>query len=300
MAVVVVAAVGVAFWFLRTNHTRLIAVPQTLTQPIKTAISRVTMRLPKTPHSIVIVIEENKTFNQIFAEADSAPYLNALAKQGALFTQSYGIAHPSQPNYFALFSGQTNTNGDQCDVTGIPADAANLGSELHDAHRTFRAYAEDLPSPGYDGCTSGQYARKHAPWTHFSNVPAKEAMPFSALTSYDALPDVAFVIPNLLHDMHSASIASGDTWLHDRIDPLIAWAKKHNSLVIVTWDESSEPVKNHIPTLFIGPMVKPGRYDEIISHYRVLRTIEDFYGLHHAGAAATAAPILDCWNPKAH
>ncbi len=109
------------------------------------------------------------------------------------------------------------------------------------------------------------------------------------------LPDVAFVIPNLVHDMHSASIESGDAWLHDHVAPLVAWAKRNNALIVITWDESSARLTNHIPTLFVGPMVKPGRYDEVVSHGRLLRTIEDLFALRHAGSATTATSILDCW-----
>ncbi|MDQ2991382.1 MAG: alkaline phosphatase family protein [Candidatus Eremiobacteraeota bacterium] len=289
-------AVAAGVWYLRSSKTRLIPVP--LGNPIAAAVSAVVKPLPRAPRSVIVVIEENKSYEQIFSESDKAPYLNSLAKTGAVFTHSYGIAHPSQPNYFALFSGQADSNGDQCAATGIANDADNLGAEAIAAHRTFRAYAEDLPSPGFAGCTSGQYARKHAPWTHFTNVPPKFALPFSALASYDALPTVSFVIPNLVHDMHSASVVAGDTWLREKIGPLIAWAGKHDALVIITWDESSAPIANHIPTLFLGPMVVPGKYDEVISHYRVLRTIEDLYGFGHAGAAALAAPIRDCWKPK--
>jgi len=291
-AVVVVVVIALGLWYFRSSDTRLTMVPKILA-PFPVGQSH---RLPKTPRSVVIVVEENKSYKQIFGDADSSPYLNALAKEGAVFTRSYGVAHPSQPNYFAMFSGQTNKNGDSCSVREIARDADNLGAELLAAHRIFRAYVEDLPRPGFTGCSSGQYARKHAPWTHFTNVPAQDAVPFSALTSYDTLPDVAFVIPNLVHDMHSASIESGDAWLHEHIAPLVAWAKGHNALVVITWDESSSPVTNHIPTLFVGPMVKPGRYDEVISHGNLLRTVEDIFGLRHAASAATASPILDCWT----
>jgi|GEM_PF-4072826 len=67
--------------------------------------SAIGSELPRPDH-IVIVIEENKSFSQIIGNKD-APYINELAKRGALFTRSYGITHPSQPNYLALFSGST-------------------------------------------------------------------------------------------------------------------------------------------------------------------------------------------------
>mgnify|MGYP001764067172 FL=1 len=51
-------------------------------------------------------------------------------------------------------------------------------------------------------------------------------------------------------------------------------------------------------TLFVGPMVKAGRSDQRITHYNVLRTIEDLYGLSHSGASADAEPITQIWNVR--
>lgn len=291
--VILVVVVAVGFWFFRSSDTRLTVLPVSL--PVL-GDAAAHMKLPKKPRSIVVVIEENKSFKQIVNDPQESTYLHALGSRGAIFTNSHGVAHPSQPNYFALFSGQTDRNGDGCPPAGISPTAANLGSELIAAHRTFRAYAEDQPSVGFTGCTNAQYASKHAPWTHFTNIPTSSWVPFSTLRSYDALPDVAFVIPNLVHDMHSASIESGDAWLREHIDPVVKWADAHDTLLIVTWDEDSSPRTNHIATFFVGPMVKPGRYDEPITHFNVLRTIEDFEGTAHAGAAALAPPILDCWK----
>lgn len=291
IAFVPLLALGTAaWWYLRTSNTRLTPEP-----PIIGGLLPGAAHLPKRPRSVVIIIEENKTFEKIIDEPERAPYIVSLAKDGAVFTHSYGIAHPSQPNYFALFAGATDGNGDKCPALGIAPTAPNLASELLAEHRSFRAYAEDLPAPGYLGCASGEYARKHAPWTNFSNIPAAVAVPFSTLTSYDALPNVAFIIPNLLNDMHSASIERGDRWLKTHIDPLVRWAKKHETLIVLTWDESDRPVANHIPTIFIGPMVKPGRYDEQVNHYRVLRTVEELFALPHAGFSAAVAPITDIW-----
>jgi len=81
----------------------------------------------------------------------------------------------------------------------------------------------------------------------------------------------------------------------------IQWAMTHNSLLIITYDESytateNPALYNHIPTLFIGPMVKAGDYADDINHFNVLRTIEDMYGLPYAGAAATATPIRSIWQ----
>src|SRR5689334_19461823 len=72
--------------------------------------------LPRPDH-VVIVIEENHGYDQIIG-ASAAPYINRLARQGALFTAAHGITHPSQPNYLALFSGSTQgVHDDSCPHT---------------------------------------------------------------------------------------------------------------------------------------------------------------------------------------
>lgn len=250
-------------------------------------------RVPRPAHTIVIV-EENKTLAEIVGN-QSAPFINALAKKGALFTNAHGVTHPSLPNYLALFAGVTNDNGDGCPATGISANAPNLASELLAAHLTFIGYAEALPSTGSPVCAAGTYARKHAPWVAFSNVPAADARAFAALPSlYDLLPTVAFVVPDVDDDMHDGTIAQGDAWLRMRLAPLVTWANAHDSLVVLTWDEGYDAA-NSIPTIVFGPMVRPGRYGERIDHYDVLRTLEDAYHLRPTGKAGIARP-LTCWR----
>jgi len=249
--------------------------------------------LPRPTH-VIVVVEENKSPWQIVGSSH-APYINGLIARGALFTDSHGVAHPSLPNYFALFAGVTNTNKDDCPATGIPRDAPNLRSELHAAHLSFAGYSEALPSAGFTGCWAGTYGRKHAPWVHFSNVPPSENLPLRDMPPYDKLPTVSFIIPDVNDDMHDGSIADGDNWLKLHIAPLVAWADKHDALIVLTWDEGYDP-QNSIVTLFVGPMVRTGRYSEDIDHYRVLRTLEDLYGLPYAGRSGYVAPITDCWR----
>lgn len=288
---VVIAAVAAAAWTFRSSSTRLSALPAALERTVRGG-------LPAPPAQVIVVIEENKTYADVAGNRRDAPYLNELAARGALFTRSYGVAHPSQPNYLALFAGVTDTNGDRCPPVGFNTRAPNLATELAAAHRSFTGYAEGLPAVGSTVCWNGEYARKHVPSIDFSNVPAIWSQPFSALPPYGKLPTVAFVIPNLVHDMHSASMARGDAWLRRNIRPLVTWAMAHDSLVIVTWDESDRAIANHIPTIFVGPMVRPGRYGTPVTHYRVLRTIEDLYGLAHAGASAHVQPIRSIWRRR--
>jgi acid phosphatase len=249
---------------------------------------------PPRPAHVIVIVEENKTLAQIDGNG-SAAYINDVARRGALFTHARGVTHPSLPNYLALFAGVTNDNGDGCPATGISPAAPNLASELFAAHLTFAGYAEALPGAGSTVCAAGTYARKHAPWVAFSNVPSSASKPFDALPSYGALPTVAFLIPDVDDDMHDGTIAEGDAWLAKHLSPLMKWADAHDTLVVLTWDEGYD-ARNTIPTIFYGPMVKPGRYVQPIDHYNVLRTLEDMYGLAHTGRAGAVAPITGCWR----
>lgn len=246
------------------------------------------------PDSIVMVIEENHSFSSIIGSS-SAPYINSLAQQGALFTQSFGVEHPSQPNYLDLFSGANQgVTDDSCPHT---FSTENLASEVTAAGLTFTGFSEDLPAAGSTVCTSGAYARKHAPWTNFTNVPTSANQPFTSLpTDFTTLPTISIIDPNLNNDMHDGTIAQGDIWLQQHIDSYLQFAKTHNGLLIVTWDEDDSTSGNQIATIFVGPMVKQGQFTETINHFNVLRTLEDLYGLTRVGAAATATAISDVWK----
>jgi phosphatidylinositol-3-phosphatase len=248
--------------------------------------------VPRFDH-IVLVMFENKSTSQI--TSSSAPYFTSLAAQGAKFTQSYAITHPSQPNYIALYSGSTQgVTNDNCPKT---FSANNLGAQLIGAGLSFKGYSESMPSNGYTGCSSGTYRRKHNGWVDFTNVPAASNLTYATFpTDYTTLPTVAFVSPNMCNDMHDCSVATGDSWLRAHLDSYAQWAKTHNSLLIVTFDEDNSLSLNHIYTAFVGAHVTAGSYSSKITHYTVLRTIESAYGLPALGGAANVSPITYVWS----
>ena len=249
-----------------------------------------------TPAHIVIVVEENHSAANVIGDK-SAPFMNSLAANGALMTQSYAETHPSEPNYLALFSGSTfGLTSDACPVDA--GAAPNLASELLAAGYSFAGFSEDLPAVGSAVCSEAKYARKHVPWANFTNVPGASSLPFSAFNArsdYASLPTVSFVIPNLDNDMHDGTIAQADTWLATNLSRYANWAVANDSLLIVTWDEDDNGPTNQIPTMIYGANVKPGQYNEVISHYNVLSTVEQMYGLPKTGLAANAPAISSIW-----
>ena len=239
---------------------------------------------------IVVVIMENHSFDQIMGSG-STPFIHSLAAGGLLLTDMHGVSHPSQPNYVALFSGATQ--GVSSDSCPRHLDGANLAGQLIAAGRTFTGYSEGLPSPGYTGCSSGPYARKHNPWADYASLPASVNQPWSAFPSdYSMLPSVAFVVPNLDNDMHDGSIRTGDTWLSAHLGAYAQWARAHDSLLIVTWDEDDFGTANRIATVLYGAHVRPGStFAGHADHYATLRLIEDSLGLGPLGGAATATRL---------
>ena len=264
--------------------------------PASTGAARRTV-VPQPAHTVVVVME-NHSYADVIGNP-AAPFINDLARRGALFTRSYAITHPSEPNYLALFSG--STQGVTDDGCPYRFTAPNLAADLITSGKTFAGYAEDLPGPGSPVCSSGDYARKHVPWADFTNVPSSVSLPFTSFpaTAFARLPSVSFVTPDLCHDMHDCGVAVGDAWLRAHIGPYTDWAMQHNGLLILTWDEDDGSQANHITTIFAGQMVRPGRYAEPISHYTVLATIGAAYTLPRDARAATVVPVTNIWLPLA-
>ena len=256
------------------------------------------------PDHIVICIMENKGFPQVIDSVANAPYINALVNDpmSALFTQSYALTHPSQPNYLHLFSGSnqgvTNNNPPASHFT-----TPNLARALIDAGKTFVTYSENLPYTGCDTIRSGHYERKHNPVANWmgngvNQVPDTCNQPFTNFpTDFNLLPTVSYVIADQQHDMHNTPVDSGDAWIAANLDAYIQWAKTNNSLFILTFDEDNHSYNNRIPTIFTGPMIRSGQYPKYMDHHSLLRTIEDIYSLSHSGNSGAVESIRECWSP---
>jgi acid phosphatase len=270
--------------------------------------------LPRYDH-IVVVIEENHSFTEILGLNSRAPYLRFLADGGATLTQSFGIVHPSEPNYLALFSGSTQGVIDDSVPPGTPLSTPNLGAALFAKGLTFAGFSQSLPQLGFLGVSATtapgehQYERKHNPWSNrqsvtpgphqlppWTNLPFEHTFPTRPDGDFSVLPTIAFVIPDERYDMHDGSITAADDWLRAHLSAYAGWAQAHNSLLIVTFDEDDGSQGNRIPTIFYGAHLRPGRHKIKTDHYGLLRTLEDLYGLDHAGASARATPLAGIFS----
>ena len=235
--------------------------------------------LPQPDH-VVVVIMENHTFTQII-NLKRAPFIYSLAKHGALFVNAFAVTHPSQPNYFALFSGSTHgahNNG------YYMFDLPSLAGTLRAAGKTFVGYVE-TGSP-----------RKHIPWESFVDARSAERNLSEFPADFTQLPTVSFIVPNNLHDMHNGSVSDGDAWLKLHLGAYAQWTLTHNSLLIVTFDEDDSKSNNRIPVFIYGSDVRPGRYDERITHYSLLSTLQAMYGLQPLARTAAIRPIYAIWK----
>ena len=254
----------------------------------------------------VIVLEENHDFAQ--ADSVAMPYMHSLIVQGGLATQYYANTHPSIGNYFWLTTGQLITNNDSYSQT-VSSD--NIVRHLLVAGKTWKSYAEDLPSVGFTGQSSGLYARKHNPLSFFSDVvndtaQIKRLVPFTQFATDlagDTLPDYAFVVPNLCNDAHNCSLQTADAWLQTHITPLLASPSfQTDGLLIIVFDESDTDNTNgggRVVWAVISPKAKRGfTSSTVYQHQNTLRLMAEGLGLtSFPGAAASASNMAEFFNP---
>jgi hypothetical protein len=247
---------------------------------------------------VITIVMENKEYGDVIGNRD-APYINRLARRYGLATHSYGVRHPSLPDYLALTSG--STHGIDSDCTSCHVAARNVVDQLEAARISWKAYMEDMPKPCFSGASAGGYARKHNPFIYYDDIAGDAArcrriVPFGRLgkdLQRGRLPTYAFISPNLCDDMHDCGVATGDRFLAHLV-PTLLRALGHDGYLVLTWDEGSSDrgccrgsAGGHIATIVAGRPVRRGAsLRRPLDHYGVLRTVEGTLGLPRMGAAA--------------
>jgi phosphatidylinositol-3-phosphatase len=251
---------------------------------------------------VVLVVEENHNYSDVIGNA-LMPYLNSLVTKYGLATQYYANTHPSMGNYFMLTTGQIITNDDA--FTGTVNDD-NIVRELLAAGKTWKSYAEDLPSVAYTGGDAYPYVKRHNVLEFFTDVvnsstQMNNLVPFSQFASdlsNNRLPNFSFIVPNLLNDAHDGPLPVADLWLQQNIAPLISNSTfQKDGLLIIVFDEADGSDSTHgggrVAAVIVSPRAKAGyQSTTFYQHQSTLRLILQGLGISTYPAAAARAPEM--------
>ena len=254
---------------------------------------------------IYLIVMENHEYSSIVGNSH-APYLNSLIRRYGLATSYHAVTHPSLPNYLAMFAGSTFGIRDD----GIHnLTAHNLADQLAAHGRTWHVYAQDLPSRCYTGASArggvdlvgaaGWYARKHEPAISFTDI-SHNATRCARITHLAGFSPTAasfeLIVPNMTNDMHDGTVAQGDAFLRAFVPRITGSTAFARSLLVITWDEGSTSLGGggHVATIVISPAVRSGFRSSIAhTHYSLLRTIEDAWGLGCLNRTCTANDLRE-------
>jgi phosphatidylinositol-3-phosphatase len=236
-------------------------------------------QVPQFAH-VFVVAEENSDYNSVIGSS-SMPYLNGLATQYSLATQYYANTHPSIGNYLVLTTGQILSNDDSQTPLTLPVSVDNVVRDTIAAGKTWKQYAESIPSVGYLGgdstCCGGTFYTRHAPLpfmmdaqTAAQKVNIVPFTQFAADLAAKTLPQYAFITPNGCDDAHDCALSTADTWLKTNIDPFIQSTAFQNSLLLIVFDESGSDNTNgggKVALVVVSPLARHGyqsttRYQE--------------------------------------
>jgi hypothetical protein len=251
---------------------------------------------------VVLIVEENHGYLDVIGNS-SMPYLNSLATQYGVATQYYANTHPSMGNYFMLTTGQIITNDDA--FTG-PVNADNIVRDLVAAGKTWKSYAEGLPSVGYSGGDVYPYAKRHNILAYFtdvvnSNTEANNLVPFTQFASdltNNQLPNFSFVLPNLLNDAHDGPLQVADLWLQHNLAALLSNSTfQRDGLLIIVFDEADGTDTahggGHVAAVIVSPKAKSGyQSTTLYQHQSTLRLILQGLGISTYPGEAGQAPEM--------
>jgi acid phosphatase len=262
---------------------------------------------PASKH-VVLVMEENQSYESVVGNTTGWPHLNELIAAGALPVNYYADAHSSIPNYFMLTTGQTLTTDDNSTKVW---DVDNIARRMLAANVSFKIYAEGI-TQGYLGGNTGLYLIRHNPFAMLSDVANNAQVanavicPFSQFAkdvANNALPEFSFVVPDVDDDAHSAPVEQADAWLQANIVGALsgyaAFQPGGDGLLIVNFDESLLSDKahggGHVSPVLWGPNVRAGFKQTsatVFQHESMLRTVMEALGLPNPPGAAATAPSM--------
>ncbi len=247
-------------------------------------------------HVMIIVLENTNYLN-----AMKQTFLSELSKNGASLDNMTAQTHPSQGNYISMIAG--DTFGIKSD-NNIDLDGKHIGDLLEAQGLSWKVYAEGYPGHCFLGALKGRYVRKHIPFLSFKNVNTNSARCQNIVDSKqldsdiqsNQLPNYSIYIPDLSNDGHNTGVTFADAYLFKKFGPLLKDSKFMNQMLfIVTFDESgAKDNKNQIYTALYGDSVISGaNSNKAYTHYSILKTIENAWGLGSLNKNDAGASVID-------
>jgi phospholipase C len=260
--------------------------------------AHISARKPVTPTKILVVIEENHSFAEMQA---GMPFLVSQAKKYGYAAHWQALSHPSEPNYLGIAGGSmfgvTDDAAPAVNAAKV-GQAASVFSQAIKAGRTATTYAESVPTK-CGQANNGNYAVRHNPWAYFASdrVACKAhdigTSRFIADARANRLPNVGFLIPNLIHDAHDGTLAVADSWLKTELAPVLA-SKDFTSgklVVVVTADEDDRLSGNMVLTSVLSSRLHHKVVTGKLNHYSLTRFIDQVLRVAPLRGARTAPDL---------
>ena len=265
-------------------------------------------QVPSSQHVFVVVEEDHSWWSVV--GGTNTPYLNSLISQNASASVYYANGHPSIENYFFLTTGQFITN-DSTFAQTVTAD--NLVRQLTAAGKSWKVYAESLPSTGYTGKDVFPYIRAHNPFSYFSDVQQSSVQKqnlvsltqLSSDLNNSTLPNFSFIVPNATNDMSNCppgqtctdaqKMSTADSWLQNNVGPILASsAFKQDGILIILFDESwSTDIAfggGQVAMVVVSPNAVPGFHSTNFNqHQNTLKLVCDALGITSCPGGAKGA-----------
>ena len=265
---------------------------------------------------VILIAFENHSYSAVMGStgASAMPYLHALIGDYALANNFTAEEPGSVADYFDVTTGNhvSTSTGYKGPYTGN-----NLARVLIAKNKSWKVYAQGLPSVGYVGTCCYPYVKYHNPFAYFSDVlSGTERNNIVPLTEWQAdigaPPSFSLIIPDNRHNAHdcpnggssctdSDKLHAADLFLQDAhgadIPALLAtpaFQPGGNGLLVIWWDEGSGG-SEHVAITLGGPPVKKG-YRSPVSYRdpNLLRTIIEGLGLSSfPGTSSSASDMSD-------
>ncbi len=249
--------------------------------------------------------------NQDYDATEATPAFQQIQNMSnnRLLSNYFAVAHPSLPNYLASIAGTTFGVTDDSPPAVHAQNAPSILDLLEKKGISWKMYAENYPGNCFLGATNGiphSYAVKHVPALYMKSITSKpsrcanvvNASEFETDFQAGTLPQWWYYVPNLNNDGHDTGLSYvadylNSTWIPRFQDPTFT----KDLAMVMTYDESETyDAPNHIYAALIGDALTNNgvRNDTTeYSHYSLIKTVEDNWGLGSLGKNDTTATAIE-------